>query len=200
MSRSSINIKTMERGESLGGKEREAKRAGPEPNHPGDYREGNNTRATDGGAADGGTSGGRAAATQLKEAEDRHLRLMAEFDNYRRRTQKERESIYPDAVADTVKELLPVLDNFQRALTTDCSDEEYKKGVQMTYNGLMEILKKQGLAEFGEAGEEFDPAYHNAVMHIEDEAKGKNVISQVFQRGYYLGDRVLRYAMVQTSN
>ncbi|MEG1686758.1 MAG: nucleotide exchange factor GrpE [Angelakisella sp.] len=138
--------------------------------------------------------------TQLKEAEDRHLRLMAEFDNYRRRTQKERESIYPDAVADTVKELLPVLDNFQRALTTDCSDEEYKKGVQMTYNGLMEILKKQGLAEFGEAGEEFDPAYHNAVMHIEDEAKGKNVISQVFQRGYKLGDRVLRYAMVQTAN
>lgn len=137
---------------------------------------------------------------QLKEAEDRNLRLMAEFDNFRRRTAKERESIYPDAVANTVKELLTTLDNFQLALTATCSDEEYRKGVQMTYNGFMETLDKMGLVQFGEAGEAFDPELHNAVMHVEDEALGANVISQVFQRGYKIGDTVLRYAMVQTAN
>lgn len=137
---------------------------------------------------------------QLKEAEDRNLRLMAEFDNFRRRTMKEKETIYPDAVANTVKELLPVLDNFQRALEAPCSDEEYRKGVQMTYTGFMETLTKMGLAQFAEAGEAFDPGLHNAVMHIEDDALGKNVISQVFQRGYKIGDNVLRYAMVQTAN
>lgn len=137
---------------------------------------------------------------QLKEAEDRNLRLMAEFDNFRRRTAKERESIYPDAVANTVKELLTTLDNFQLALVATCSDEEYRKGVQMTYNGFMETLDKMGLVQFGEAGEAFDPELHNAVMHVEDEALGANVISQVFQRGYKIGDTVLRYAMVQTAN
>lgn len=139
-------------------------------------------------------------AGQLKEAEDRNLRLMAEFDNFRKRTMKERESIYPDAVANTVKELLPVLDNFQRALEAPCNDEEYRKGVQMTYTGFMETLTKMGLAQFAEAGETFDPGLHNAVMHIEDDTLGKNVISQVFQRGYKIGDNVLRYAMVQTAN
>lgn len=137
---------------------------------------------------------------QLKEAEDRNLRLMAEFDNFRRRTAKERESIYPDAVANTVKELLTTLDNFQLALVATCSDEEYRKGVQMTYNGFMETLDKMGLVQFGEAGEAFGPELHNAVMHVEDEALGANVISQVFQRGYKIGDTVLRYAMVQTAN
>lgn len=137
---------------------------------------------------------------KLREAEDRHLRLMAEFDNFRRRTAKERESIYPDAVANTVKELLTTLDNFQLALAAPCNDEEYRKGVQMTYNGFMETLGKMGLEQFGEPGEAFDPGLHNAVMHVEDETLGKNVISQVFQRGYKIGDTVLRYAMVQTAN
>lgn len=137
---------------------------------------------------------------QLLEAEDRYLRLMAEFDNFRKRTAKERENIYPDAVANTVKELLPTLDNFQRALEAPCTDEEYRKGVQMTHTGFMEALTKLGLARFGETGEPFDPGLHNAVMHVEDEALGKNVISQVFQPGYKIGDTVLRYAMVQTAN
>ncbi|MEG2073224.1 MAG: nucleotide exchange factor GrpE [Angelakisella sp.] len=137
---------------------------------------------------------------KLKEAEDRNLRLMAEFDNFRRRTQKEKETIYPDAVANTLKELLPLLDNFERALTAPCTDEEYRKGVQMTYDGFTETLGRLGLAEFGAAGEAFDPAFHNAVAHIEDDKLGKNVISQVFQRGYKIGNNVLRYAMVQTAN
>ena len=138
--------------------------------------------------------------SQLQEEKDRYLRLMAEFDNFRRRSQKEKESIYPDAVADTLKELLPMLDNFQRALAAPCTDAEYKKGVQMIYDGFMEILRKQGLCEFGQAGEPFDPTLHNAIMHVDDDALEKNVIAQVFQPGYKIGDKVIRFAMVQQAN
>lgn len=137
---------------------------------------------------------------QLGEEKERHLRLMAEFDNFRRRTTKEKETIYPDAVADTVKSLLPMLDNFERALEAPCADEEYRKGVRMTYDGFVETLGKLGLCEFGEAGEIFDPSLHNAVMHVEDDTLGSNVVAQVFQRGYRIGERVLRYAMVQQAN
>ena len=121
---------------------------------------------------------------EKKELEDRYLRLMAEYDNYRRRTQKERENIYPDAVADTLKELLPVLDNLQRALDTPCADENYITGIQMIRTGLEEFLKKMGVETFGKAGEPFDPNLHNAVMHIEDENLEKNAVAQVFQSGY----------------
>ena len=137
---------------------------------------------------------------QLEEEKDRYLRLMAEFGNYRRRTTKEKEAAYPDAVANVVKELLPVVDNFQRALEATCCDENYRKGVEMTYEGLMGVLRTMGLEEFGEVGEAFDANIHNAMMHIEDENLGKNVVSQVFQKGYRIGERVLRYAMVQTAN
>lgn len=137
---------------------------------------------------------------QLEEERDRYLRLMAEFGNYRRRTTKEKEAAYPDAVANVVKELLPVVDNFQRALEATCGDENYRKGVEMTYEGLMGVLRTMGLEEFGEVGEAFDANIHNAMMHIEDENLGKNVVSQVFQKGYRIGERVLRYAMVQTAN
>ena len=131
---------------------------------------------------------------------ERNLRLMAEFDNYRNRTQRERESIYPDAVANTLKEFLPVLDNFQRALETACSDENYAKGVEMIYHSLWEIMKNLGVEEIGTVGEPFDPNFHNAVMHIDDQEQEKNVISQVFQKGYKMKDRVLRHAMVQVAN
>ena len=137
---------------------------------------------------------------QVTEEKDRYLRLMAEFENYRRRTTKEKEAAYPEAVANIVKELLPVVDNFQRALEAPCSDEGYRKGVEMTYDGLMGVLRTMGLEEFGEVGETFDANLHNAVMHVEDENLGKNVISQVFQKGYRIGERILRYAMVQTAN
>ena len=141
-----------------------------------------------------------ACEAEKKELEDRYLRLMAEYDNYRRRTQKERGNIYPDAVADTLKELLPVLDNLQRALDTPCADENYITGIQMIRTGLEEFLKKMGVETFGKAGEPFDPNLHNAVMHIEDENLEKNVVAQVFQSGYRRGDRILRHAMVQQAN
>ena len=141
-----------------------------------------------------------ACEAEKKELEDRYLRLMAEYDNYRRRTQKERENIYPDAVADTLKELLPVLDNLQRALDTPCADENYITGIQMIRTGLEEFLKKMGVETFGKAGEPFDPNLHNAVMHIEDENLEKNVVAQVFQSGYRRGDRILRHSMLQHAN
>ena len=141
-----------------------------------------------------------ACEAEKKELEDRYLRLMAEYDNDRRRTQQERENIYPDAVTDTLKELLPVLDNLQRALDTPCADENYITGIQMIRTGLEEFLKKMGVETFGKAGEPFDPNLHNAVMHIEDENLEKNVVAQVFQSGYRRGDRILRHAMVQQAN
>ena len=140
------------------------------------------------------------AEAEKKELEDRYLRLMAEYDNYRRRTQKERENVYPDAVANTLKELLPLLDNLQRALDTPCADENYLTGIKMIQTGFEEYLKKMGVETFGKAGEPFDPNLHNAVMHIEDESLGKNVVAQVFQSGYRRGDRILRHAMVQQAN
>ena len=137
---------------------------------------------------------------EKKELEDRYLRLMAEYENYRRRTQKERDNIYPDAVADTLKELLPLLDNLQRALETPCADESYITGIRMIQTGFEEYLKRMGVEAFGKAGDPFDPNLHNAVMHIEDESMEKNVVAQVLQSGYRRGDRILRHAMVQQAN
>lgn len=138
---------------------------------------------------------------ELAAAKEAHIRTLAEYDNYRKRTAKEKEGIYGDAKADCMKSLLCVLDNFDRALSVDTSDfESYKKGVEMIYTNFCEILKNLGVEAFGEVGENFDPNFHNGVMHIEDEALGENVIAQVFSKGYKLGDRVLRPAMVQVAN
>lgn len=137
---------------------------------------------------------------QKAELEDRNLRLMAEFGNFRNRTAKEKESIYGDAVADTLRGLLPVLDNLERALESPCSDEEYKKGVELIYKGLWDFLTGQGVEEIAETGVAFDPNLHNAVMHIEDESLGKNTVAQILQKGYRIGGKILRYAMVQAAN
>ena len=137
---------------------------------------------------------------EKKELEDRYLRLMAEYDNYRRRTQKERENVYPDAVANTLKELLPLLDNLQRALDTPCADENYLTGIKMIQTGFEEYLKKMGVETFGKAGEPFDPNLHNAVMHTEDDRVGESTITQVFQKGFKLGEKIVRFAMVQVAN
>ena len=134
------------------------------------------------------------------ELEDRNLRLMAEFGNFRNRTAKDKESIYGDAVADTLRGLLPVLDNLQRALESPCTDEEYKKGVELIYKGLWDVLAGQGVEEIAEAGVPFDPNLHNAVMHVEDDSLGKNTVAQVLQKGYRIGGKILRYAMVQAAN
>ncbi len=138
---------------------------------------------------------------ELAASKEAHIRTLAEYDNYRKRTAKEKEGIYTDAKADCIKSLLGVLDNFDRALGVDNSDfDSYKKGVEMIYTNFCDILKTMGVEAFGEIGEEFDPKFHNGVMHIEDESLGENVIAQVFSKGYKIGDRVLRPAMVQVAN
>ena len=148
-----------------------------------------------------------AAARQLeqlreenKALEERHLRLMAEFGNFKNRTAKEKDNIYGDAVAGTLRELLPVLDNLQRALDSPCADEDYKKGVELIHKGLWEIMTGMGVEEIAATGVPFDPDIHNAVMHIEDDSLGKNTVAQVLQKGYRMGERILRYAMVQAAN
>ena len=131
---------------------------------------------------------------------DAHLRLAAEFDNFRKRTVKEKEASYSHGRADAVEKLLPVYDNLARALKQETSDAAFKKGVEMTMTELVKILNGLGVEIFGEEGEEFDPNIHNAVMHIDDEAYGENVICQVFQQGFKMGDKVIRFAMVQVAN
>ena len=131
---------------------------------------------------------------------DSHLRLAAEYDNFRKRTVKEKEQSYQNGKCDAVEKLLPVYDNLQRALNQETTDAAFKKGVEMTMNELVKILGGLGVEIFGKVGEEFDPNLHNAVMHTDDESLGENVISQVFQQGFKLGDKVVRFAMVQVAN
>ena len=131
---------------------------------------------------------------------DAHLRLAAEYDNFRKRTLKEKESSYANGKADAVEKLLPVYDNLARALKQETADAAFKKGVEMTMTELVKILNGLGVEIFGNEGEEFDPNLHNAVMHIDDENYGENVICQVFQQGFKLGDKIVRFAMVQVAN
>lgn len=131
---------------------------------------------------------------------EQYMRLAAEYDNFRKRSQKERESVYSDAKAETVAKFLPVYDNLERAIAQPTVDEAYSKGVEMIFGGLVEILEKVGCKPVGAAGEAFDPLYHSAVMHIEDENLGENTIAEVFQKGFSMGDRVIRFAMVKVAN
>ena len=131
---------------------------------------------------------------------DAHLRIAAEFDNFRKRTIKEKEASYGNGKADAVAKMLPVYDNLARALNQSTEDAAYKKGVEMTMNELVKIFTSLGVEIFGNVGEEFDPNIHNAVMHTEDESLGENVISMVFQKGFKIGDKVVRFAMVQVAN
>ncbi len=138
---------------------------------------------------------------ELAASKEAHIRTLAEYDNYRKRSTKEKEGIYTDAKAVCMSELLGVVDNFERALgVTDSDFESYKKGVEMIYTSLMEAFKKLGVEAFGEAGEEFDPNFHNGVMHIDDPEMAENAIAEVFSKGYKLGDKVLRPAMVKVAN
>ncbi len=131
---------------------------------------------------------------------DAHLRLAAEYDNFRKRTIKEKEASYGNGKSDAVAKILPVYDNLSRALNQETQDAAYKKGVELTMNELVKILTSLGVEIFGKPGDAFDPALHNAVMHCEDENLGENVIAQVFQQGFKLGDKVVRFAMVQVAN
>ena len=131
---------------------------------------------------------------------DAHLRLAAEYDNFRKRTIKEKEASYGNGKADAVAKMLPVYDNLERALNQETTDAAFKKGVEMTMAELVKIFTALGVEIFGNVGDQFDPNLHNAVMHIENEDLGENSISAVFQKGFRIGDKVVRFAMVQVAN
>ena len=131
---------------------------------------------------------------------DSYLRLAADYDNYRKRTAKEKDAAYGNGKADAIEKLLPVYDNLERALQQETADEAYKKGVELTMTQLVSIFESLGVEIFGNKGDTFDPNLHNAVMHTEDESLGENTISMVFQKGFKLGDKIVRFAMVQVAN
>ena len=131
---------------------------------------------------------------------DKYLRLCAEYDNFRKRSIRERDALYGDIKADTVTKFLPVYDNLIRALAQTTEDEAYRKGVEMILNQFNSTLEKMGVSKIDSLGKTFDPEFHNAVMHTEDESKGENEIAEVFQEGFLLGDKVIRFAMVKVAN
>ena len=136
---------------------------------------------------------------EIKEKDDKYLRLAAEYDNFRRRSREEKEATYTSAMADTVSELLPIIDNLERAAAFDDGDK-VKEGLKMIASTVSATLTKLGVEAFGNAGDQFDPNLHNAVMHEEDDTKGENEITDVFQKGYKKGNKIIRFAMVKTVN
>lgn len=138
---------------------------------------------------------------QLDEKNDQLLRMAAEYDNFRKRSQREKEALYADCKASVINALLPVADNFDRIFANpDGTLEDYKKGVEMTFKQFSDVFKNLGIESFGEVGEEFDPNFHNAVMHTEDDSVGENTITTVIVKGYKLGDKIIRPAMVAVAN
>lgn len=136
----------------------------------------------------------------LAAAEDKFLRLAAEYDNYRKRTAKEKEGIWTEAKAQTVAAFLPVYDNLERALKQETADAAYAKGVELTMKGLQDAMAKLGVEMIPALGESFDPNFHNAVMHVDDEEAGENTVVEVFQQGFQCGEKVIRFAMVKVAN
>ncbi len=137
---------------------------------------------------------------QYQQLNDKYIRVLAEYDNYRKRSQKERDSVFSDAQAMTVEQLLPVLDNLDRALEQKCADEEYQKGVELIAKQFKEALEKMGVTEIAAQDQPFDPRFHDAVMHIEQEGLPENTVSLVMRKGYIMGEKVIRHAMVQVAN
>ena len=137
---------------------------------------------------------------ELTAMNDKYLRLYAEYDNFRKRSQKEKEALYKDVRAETLKSFLPVYDNLLRALAQPTEDAAYAKGVEMIMAQFNSTMEKLGVEKIESLGQSFDPAFHNAVMHVDDESKGENEIVEVFQEGFKLGDKVIRFAMVQVAN
>lgn len=137
---------------------------------------------------------------ELEDSRDMYLRTVAEYDNFRKRTAKEKIEIYSDATMKAVSEILSVIDNFERALAVETPDENFKKGIQMIFNQYLEILKKLGVSEIQAEGAQFNPEFHHAVQQIENEELGENVVATVFQKGYMLGDKVIRPSMVVVAN
>lgn len=139
-------------------------------------------------------------AAEYAALNDKYLRLCAEYDNFRKRSQKERDSLYADIKAETLKKFLPVYDNLVRALDQSTEDEAYRRGVEMIMTQFNTTMEKLGVTEIESLGQKFDPAFHNAVMHVEDAEKGENEIVEVFQKGFIMGDKVIRFAMVKVAN
>ena len=139
------------------------------------------------------------AEAALADHKDQHLRLMAEYQNYRNRTTEEKKKIYGDAKADCIKSLLTVVDTFERAMDAACSDETYKKGIEMTFSQLQKAVEQMGVKEIAEVGVEFDPNLHNAIKQMDDTDFEENKVCQIYQKGYLLGDRLIRPAMVAVS-
>ena len=137
---------------------------------------------------------------EMDALNDKYLRICAEYDNFRKRSQKEKDNLYGDVKAETLKNFLPVYDNLVRALAQSTEDEAYRRGVEMIMNQFNVTMEKLGVTEIECLGKKFDPAYHNAVMHVEDEEKGENEIVEVFQKGFMMGDKVIRFAMVKVAN
>ena len=137
---------------------------------------------------------------ELNEVNDRLLRTAAEFDNYKKRTEREKLSVAEYAKANVIKTLLPILDNADRAAGFEAGTEQYNKGIEMIVKELASLADKLGLKEIGVVGEEFNPEIHEAIMHIEDENFGENTVAAVLQKGYKVGDTVVRPAMVQVAN
>ena len=131
---------------------------------------------------------------------DKYLRICAEYDNFRRRSQKEKDNLYSEIRANAVQQFLPVYDNLERALKQGTEDEAYRKGVEMIMTQFCATLEKLGVKKIESLGKTFDPAFHNAVMHVDDEEQGENVIVEVFQEGFTIGEKVIRFAMVKVAN
>ena len=140
-----------------------------------------------------------ALEAEIRERDDKYLRMAAEYDNFRRRSREERETLYTAAASDTVKELLPIIDNLERAAQFD-DGEKVKEGVIMIAKATEEVMTKLGVESFGAPGETFDPNIHNAVLHVEDDAYGEGEIVEVFQKGYRKGKTIIRFAMVKSAN
>ena len=140
------------------------------------------------------------AQKALAQEHDQYLRLAAEYDNFRKRSRKEKEALYTEVKAETAAKFLPVFDDLERALANETADEAYKKGVELIMVEFRKIMTGLGVEEFGEKGDPFDPNAHNAVMHIESDELGENVIAQVFQKGFRIGEKVIRHAVVQVAN
>lgn len=140
--------------------------------------------------------------TAVAEANDKYMRLYAEYENFRKRSQKEKEGLYADAYIDALTQILPILDNLERAAQYGGEDKEHPlaKGLELTLKSFTETLEKMGVSEIPALGEQFDPNVHNAVMHVEDETLGENVVAEVFMKGYIRGDKVLRHSMVKVAN
>lgn len=137
---------------------------------------------------------------ELEETQSRYMRMAAEYDNYKKRTAREMDARYNDAKLDILKAILPVLDNFERGMEAECTDSAYKQGVELIFKQFTDLLTQYGVEEIPALGQSFDPNFHNAVMHIDDENLGENEIAEVFQKGYKQGDKVLRHSMVKVAN